>query len=144
MMGLTMNRLRLEFLFGVPALAGKRLNVEGVRREPPALKKFPAPQAIDAQPAKAGTPNLSGSWPVTCSEPVKLAGPKAHAASHGSRRPEPDGGRERGGLRVGFSCEPHFITPGSNRPRVVPESRAEWNRGRLGWDENHAGAKNIS
>jgi hypothetical protein len=71
-----MNLPRLEFPLGVPASAGKRSNVAGVGGENPALKKFPASQAIDTQPAKAGTPNSSGSWPVTCGEPVELAGPK--------------------------------------------------------------------
>jgi hypothetical protein len=38
------------------------LNGEGVGYENPVLAKFPAPPAIDARPAKAGTPNLCGSW----------------------------------------------------------------------------------
>jgi hypothetical protein len=58
-----MNLPRLEFPLGVPALAGKRLNVEGVRRETPALKKIPASQATDSRPANAGTPSPSCSWP---------------------------------------------------------------------------------
>jgi hypothetical protein len=56
-----------------------------LKMENPALKKFPAPQAIDARPAEAGTPSQPGSWPGTCSEPVELAGQKARATSHGSR-----------------------------------------------------------
>jgi hypothetical protein len=43
---------------GVPPLGGPGSNVEGVGKENPALESFPAPLAIDAQPAKAGTPNL--------------------------------------------------------------------------------------
>jgi hypothetical protein len=58
-----MNRSHLEFPLGVPPLGGQGSNVEGVGNENPALEKLPAPQAIDARPAKAGTPNPSGSWP---------------------------------------------------------------------------------
>jgi hypothetical protein len=49
--------------FGVPPLGGQESNVESVVSEIPMLATFPAPQAIDARPAEAGTPNLRGSWP---------------------------------------------------------------------------------
>jgi hypothetical protein len=49
--------------FEVPPLGGLVPNVEGVGHEHPALGKSPAPPAIDARPAQAGTPNLCGSWP---------------------------------------------------------------------------------
>jgi hypothetical protein len=48
--------------FGVPPLGGQGSNVEGVGHEYPALESFPGPQAINVRPAKAGTPNPSGSW----------------------------------------------------------------------------------
>jgi hypothetical protein len=63
MAALSMSKARLSSKFGVPPLGGQGLNVEGVGSENPALNKFPALQAIDARPAKAGTPNPSGSWP---------------------------------------------------------------------------------
>jgi hypothetical protein len=74
---------------GVPASAGKRVNAEGVRRENPALKKFPAPPAIDARPAEAGTPNPCGSWPQLTSnvevgplhEPGRCPGPHRRFAA---------------------------------------------------------------
>jgi hypothetical protein len=71
---------------GVPPLGGQGSNVEGIGNENPAPEIFPVPKPIDARPAEAGTPNLSGSWPVTCGEPVEPEGLKEHAASHAPSR----------------------------------------------------------